>query len=290
MRGDFPEFTGVGEAQRFKDGFDEIVAVDDKRVFMKTKNPIPDFIAWHTGAGYHIFYYGPSEYLQKVGSEGYTKDPLGGGPYTVSDWKPGERLLLERWDDFWGDTAWYHKPQHQELELILTTDEAARFAMIKSDQVDMVVNIPYAVAEKLARSEEAIGRGINPGKGDIWTTAVGATGNMSIVFETLFCPLDCAEKPDPSESKPWDDIRVREALELAVDKVAISRDAHFGFTNPMGGLWFSGSFGYRPELPVSEFNPEKARQLLEEAGYGDGIDADVYYAPFTNLPGPRHVA
>ena len=74
---------------------------------------------------------------------------------------------------------------------------------------------------------------------------------------------------------------------MAIDKIAIVETAHHGFTTPMGGLWFTGSFGFQSDIPVSPYDPERARQLLQEAGYGDGFEVEVYYGPFVNSPGQR---
>ena len=53
----------------------------------------------------------------------------------------------------------------------------------------------------------------------------------------------------------------------------------------MAGLWFSGTVGYRPELEVSPYDPEKAKELLADAGYPDGFDFDVYWGPWAATPG-----
>ena len=285
-RGDFsPDFTGHLSANRFKEQIQEVEMISDKEVFIRTVSPSPDFIAFYSGSGYHQVHVGHSAYLQEVGVAAFEEKPSGGGPYSVSLWKPGERIVLERWDDFWGDTPWYHSPQHETLEIIQSTDTAARFALLRSGQVDAVVNIPYVVAKDIARSEDFEGRGINPDQGDIWTLTVGSTGNYNIDFVNLMS--DALDPPTAEEVKPFDDIRVREAFELAIDKRAISENAHFGFTTPMGGLWFSGSFGHQPAIEVSEYDPERAKALLAEAGYADGFSADVYYGPFVNSPGQR---
>ena len=278
-----PNFVAFDD-QRFIEAVEGVEIIDDKHVKIKTFSPFPDFIAWHTGMGYHIHHYGDSEHIQAVGEAGFNDNPSGGGPYTVDEWKPGERIVFERWEDFWGDTDWYHKPQHQSLEIILNVDAPSRFALLKSEQADIVVNIPYISARDIDRSEEFVARGVNPGRGGIWTQTIRGTGNMNIDFMNVMCIIDCAEKPTLEEVKPFDDIRVREALEIAVDKVAISENAHYGFTTPQTGIWFSNSFGYI-DRPVSEFNPERAKQLLEEAGYGDGFKSKVYYGPFVNSPG-----
>ena len=285
-RGDYsPEFTGHLSANRFKEQIGEIEVISDKEVMINTVSPVPDFVAFYSGSGYHQVHMGNSAYLQQVGVDEFEKNPSGGGPYTVSLWRPSERIELERWDDFWGDTPWYHAPQHESLEIILSTDAAARYGLLRSDQVDAVVNIPYVVAKDIPRSEDFDARGINPDQGDQWTQTIRSTGNYNIDFVNLM--TDSLNPPTPEEVKPFDDIRVREAFELAIDKIAIVETAHHGFTTPMGGLWFTGSFGFQSEIPVSPYDPDRARQLLADAGYADGFEVEVYYGPFVNSPGQR---
>ncbi len=287
-RGDHkPEFTGHWAAARFQDQIEEVQVFDDKRGFVKTTKPTPDFVAWYTGAGYHQFWLSSADYLQKVGVDGYEEAPLGGGPYTVSLWKAGERIVLERWEDFWSDTDVYHKPQHETLEVIVSPDEAARFALIKSNQVDMVVNIPYATAREIPQSEDFAGRGINPEQGsDIWTQTIVGTGQYVLHFPNMFAGKDAQDKPGPGDHAPFDDVRVREALEIAIDKQAISDQIHYGFSFPMGGLFFIGGFAYR-DLPIAPYDPERAKELMVEAGYADGFSTDIYFGPYVNIPGVR---
>jgi peptide/nickel transport system substrate-binding protein len=289
MRGDFaPAFKGHwNRASRFPPLIGEVEVIDATHAFIKTKKPVGALHIWYKGAGYHSVHFGPPHYLQKVGGPGYEKEPSGGGPYVVKEWKPGDRLVLERWDDFWGDSPWYHKPQHKTLELLLVPDASSRFALLKSRQVDVAVNIPYNIAKDLPQSESLGGRGINPNKGDVWTQTITASGNYKLVCVDLQAIKDAPNKPTPEELKPFDDIRVREAMELALNKVAISEKAHFGLTKPMAGLWFTDSFGYRPGLPVSPYDPSRAKQLLKEAGYANGFSTAIYYGPFVNSPGIR---
>jgi ABC-type transport system substrate-binding protein len=287
MRGDLaPKFKGHwNRASRFQPLIEEVQVVDEKHAFIRTKKPVGDIHIWYTGAGYHAVHFGPPHYLEKVGAQGYEKAPTGCGPYVVKEWQPGDRMVLERWDDFWGDSPWYHKPQHKILEIMLAPDAAARYALLKSKQVDVAVNLPYNVAKDLPGSAALGQRGLNPQKGDVWTQTITATGNYNLVFVNLQAIKDSPNKPTPEELKPFDDIRVREAMELALNKPAISEKAHFGLTRPLGGLWFSNSFGYRPDLPVSPYDPARARQLLKEAGYPNGFATTIYYGPFVNSPG-----
>ena len=285
-RGDYsPEFTGHLSANRFKEQIGEVEVISDKEVMIRTVSPVPDFVAFYSGSGYHQVHIGNSAYMQEAGVDEFEKNPSGGGPYTVSLWRPSERIELQRWDDFWGDTAWYHAPQHEAMEIILSTDPAARYGLLRSGQVDAVVNIPYVVSKEIPRSEDFDARGINPDQGDQWTQTIRSTGNYNIDFVNLMS--DSLSPPTAEEVKPFDDIPVREAFELAIDKKAISDTAHFGFTTPMGGLWFTGSFGFQSDIPVSPYDPDRAKELLAEAGYQDGFDVEIYYGPFVNSPGQR---
>ena len=286
QRGDFEEFQGHLSASRFLDEIEEVQIIDDKTFFVKTTKPVLDFVSYYTGSGYHQVHQGPPHILREMGSAAFEDDPQGGGPYTVKEWKPNDRVVFERWDDFWSDTPWYHKPQHEELEIILTADPAPRFALLKSGQADMIATVPYALAKDMPRSDQFTGRGINPGQDADWIQIIKATGNYNLMFPDFSATFEGdSEGRTPAQVAPFDDIRVREALEISLDKVAISGKAQFGLSEPMAGLWFTGTVGHRPELKVSPYDPEKAKQLLEEAGYGDGFTFDLYWGPWGATPG-----
>lgn len=288
MRGDYaPTFKAHRTAARFREQIDAVQVIDSKHFFVKTKRPVPEFLAFYGGIGYHTILFGPPHYYQKVGIEGYEQKPLGGGPYLLKEFKAGERAVFERWEDFWGDTPWFHKPQHKTLEIVLAPDAAARFALLMSRQADVAVNIPYALAKDLPRSETSGRRGVNPNKGRVWTQTITATGNYNLLFVNLQAIKDAPEKPAPEELKPFDDIRVREAMELALDKAAISDKAHFGLTQPMTSFWFTGSVGHRRERGVSPYDPARAKQLLAEAGYPNGFATTIHWGNFVNSPGIR---
>ena len=287
QRGDFEEFLGHMSATRFQEEIEEVQIIDDKRFFVKTVRPVLDFTAYYTGVGYHQIHQGPPHILQEMSSVEFENNPRGGGPYTVKLWNPNDRIVFERWDDFWSDSPWYHKPQHEELEILLTVDPAARFALLKSDQADMIATVSYGLASDMPRSDKYIARGINPGQGEPWVQIIKGTGNYMLGFPDVAAtvPGDAANPLTYEEALPFSDIRVREALELAVDKVAISEKAQFGFSKPMAGIWYTGTIGYRPELEVSPYDPEKAKKLLAEAGYPDGFEFDVYWGPWAATPG-----
>jgi ABC-type transport system substrate-binding protein len=271
-----PQFKGVWNGGQLRDTIQEMQVLDPHHIFIKTTRPNPFFLSQWTGIAYHLAWYGHAKYILEVGHEGYLKNPLGGGPYKVKEWKAGERIVFERWEEFWGDYPWYKKPQAQTLEILRVPDGAARFALLQSGQADVISNVPYAIAKGLPKQR---------GKG-MWVKPYEAAGHMAIVF---VIPTLVQEGTATEEERrdPTLDPRVREALELAIDKRAISERAHFGLTIPTNALYSPGSFGWRAEVgnKITPYDPERAKQLLKEAGYADGFSTTVHFGQFAGRPG-----
>ena len=95
---------------------------------VRTKSPNPVFPLEVMGHNYHFVWFGPAEYLEQVGHDGYVDAPVGSGLYSLDEFKPGERAVWSRWDDFWVDYDSWKKPQHKTMEWLLVKDEGARFS------------------------------------------------------------------------------------------------------------------------------------------------------------------
>lgn len=277
-------------------------------VFIRTKGPKPTFM-WNLGGiGYHLYWYGNPKTLL-AGPKEYEKDPKGAGPYKVAKWEPGSRILFQRWEEFWADYPHWHLPQARTMEILTVPDPAARFALLKSGQVDAVYNLPWALAKDLDRSETLGVRGVNPGKGDLWTQTYSANGSLMLTFG---CPLQVREAakapgrkdkagvdipqwtvPAVCQDSPTLKREVRRALNLAIDKKAVSAGPHFGFSKAIGSMFHAGSFASRTEervYNVSPYNPEEAKRLLADAGYGKGFELTGHFGQFAGRPGIPEMA
>ena len=275
--------------------------ISPTEIFVATKGPKPIFMWELGGNGYHGWWAGNPATLHK-GPEEYLKDPAGGGPFIIAEWDPGVRIVFDRWEDFWADYAWYHKPQYETFEMLTVPDHAARYALLKSKQADFVYNVPWPVAKGIVRSEDS-DRGINPGKGDLWTQTYMANGMLVLDFnlpyrlrqskypegrvDKLGVKINHFPFPEGFEKDPTLDSRVRQALNLAIDKRAISKGPHFGMSFPIGSIWHAGSFGARENVVFnpSPFDPEMAKRLLAEAGYSDGFEITGHFGQFAGRPG-----
>lgn len=168
-------------------------------------------------------------------------NPIGTGPYVFSEWNRGQYIRMEANPDWWGHTA---EDAHgavtiQEADFVFRGESAVRAAMVTAGEAQF--------ARFLAPEDCA-------------TTPQCETASS---VETIFLRLDTMH---PAMS----DIRIREAIGLAVDKQAIA-DQLFGGGEPASQLVGPSATGYNPDLEPYPYDMERAAQLVEEAA-ADGVD------------------
>jgi len=189
-------------------------------------------------------------YYDKVGEEGYLKQPVGTGPYKIVDWKEGQYVEIA-YNELYRGT----KPQVESAKFLAVPDGATRVAMLKAGEVDLITQTPWT--DVAALEAEGFTRSDVPQFHDI-----------ALQFALL----------DPSV--PWADVRVRQAINYAIDKEALINQLFGGV--PQEGVWLlPWELGYDPSLkPAYPFDLEKAKQLMEEAGLADGFTMPIVYASF----------
>ncbi len=219
---------------------------DPGRVRIRLKRPWPDFMTYYlsaTGAAWIV----PRKYVEKVGDEGFKKAPVGAGPYRFVTFTPGVELILEAFDQYWRKA-----PGVKRLVLKAIPDEATRLAALKRGEVDVAYAIRGALAEELRRTPRLTLKP-NVGQATFW-----------VYF---------ADQWDPKS--PWHDRRVRLAASLAIDRPAINQAETLGFSKITWSI-VPSSFEFYWQPPGSPYDPARARQLLTEAGYPNGLDAGDY--------------
>ncbi|MDO5606458.1 MAG: ABC transporter substrate-binding protein, partial [Paracoccus sp. (in: a-proteobacteria)] len=185
----------------------------------------------------------------------FVRDPVGTGPYQVTDWTPGQQIVLTRRDGYWGE-----QPAVTSATYLFRTDPAVRAAMVQTGEAD--------IAPSIAQTDAT-----NP-----------ATDFPYLNSETVYLRVDSAVAP-------MNDIRVRKAMNMAVD-----REAFVGTLLPEGtelaiAMFPPSTEGWNNQVQPWAYDLDGARALLEEAR-ADGVPVDnqiTLIARTENFPGVTEV-
>ena len=245
VRFSFGRCRGADQA-RIKERIAAVEVPDPGRIRFNLKEPWPDFPMFYvgaSGAGWVV----PRTYVGKVGEDGFKKAPVGAGPYKFVSFTPGVELVLEAFEGYWRKT-----PRVKRLVFRVIPDESTRFAALKRGEID----IAYSIRGELA--------------GEIQHTR-GLTLKATVPPAPyhLYFP----EQWDPKSL--WYDQRVRQAASLAIDRAAINQAVTLGYS-PITGSVFPNNFEFYWQPPPPVYDPERAKQLLADAGYSNGFDAGDY--------------
>lgn len=172
-----------------------------------------------------------------------TRHPVGTGPFRFVSWTEGQNVIVERNPDYWGDPA-----EIERLEFVVVTNAATRVAMLQSGEVQYIEALPPQLV-----------------------ATIEAAPNLDV----LAGPTNFLRILQLNTTKaPFDDVRVRQALNYAVDKQVLADVAYSGFATVMTAPIPASAFGHA-EQPAYDYDPERAKALLTEAGYGDGFTFTV---------------
>jgi len=186
---------------------------------------------------------------------------VGTGPFVFSEWIDGDRVVLTRNDDYWGQVAGVEQIVFRGIE-----SPTARLAELEAGSIDIALNLSPESYDIVANSDQ-----FRP---------VSAESDLVIGYLGMH-----------QANEPFDDLRVRQAFAYAIDKEAIV-DAFYGELASVANEFVPpGLFGRLNQDPYP-YDPERARELLAEAGYPDGFDTEFWYMPVSRpyYPAPRDVA
>jgi len=181
--------------------------------------------------------------------ETIASNPIGTGAFAFSDWVQGDRLELVRNDAYWGDA-----PALESATFRFISDPTAAFAAVMAEDVDAFVGFP--APENLPQFEA------DPR----FQVLVGNTEGETILSMNNQMP-------------PFDNVLVRQAVSLAIDRQAIIDGAMFGYGTPIGTHFAPHNPDYVDLIANSAHNPDHARELLAEAGFADGFTTTLKLPP-----------
>ncbi len=226
---------------------------DDNTIKFTTDPPNPDFPFLLADRSAVII--SPTAY--KKNPNDFLRYPVGTGPFKFEEWKPNDHISALLFENYWGD-----KPLVRRFVYNPIPEAAARVVVLKTGEADLVVGIPPA-------------------------DVVALKSDPNVVIEVTESPGVMENEPKQS-TPPFSNVKVRYALNQSIDKKALITGIMGGLARElnspaMPGTW--GSFEFDP-IP---YDPEKAKQLLVEAGYPNGFDCTLQVVP-GRWPGDLQVA
>lgn len=206
----------------------EATAIDETTIEFKTSQPVPILPTMMGSLGIM----GDATPMDEI-----TREPIGTGPFTLAEWTPGQRIILEPFADYWGEV-----PVVTGATYVWRSDSAVRAAMVASGEADIAPNI----AVQDATDPEMDFSFVN-------------SETSSFRIDALLPPLD--------------DVRVRKALNYALDREAMQGTLFSENVIPAAQMIVAGINGFNENLEPYPYDPEMARQLLDEAR-ADGVPVD----------------
>ena len=251
VRFSFERYQGAG-AREFRARVRQLEVVDPVTVRFHLKEPWPDFMTFYGTTATAAAIVLPKKYFEQVGADGFRQRPVGAGPYRFVSQRPGVDIVLEA-----VPTYWRHAPHVKRLVLKSVPDGTTRLAMLKSGETDFAMFLDGPEALTL--------------KGDARYTLV-ATRHASIFW------IEFADQWDPKSL--WHDKRLRLAVNHALDRKTTSEAACLGYCPPAGVI-VPRVMDFALQVAPPPYDPQKAKQLLAEAGFPNGVDA----GDFVPIPG-----
>jgi len=206
-------------------------------------------VAFLQKMAFNAFGIASPENVKKFGGGGdLFKNPVGTGPYKFVEWKPEDRIVLERFDGYWGEKA-----KTKTVVFRVIKEATARFLELQAGTVDGIDNMApddIPVAQK------------DP--------------NIQVFFRPKF---NIGYLGINRAHKPFDDVRVRQAIGYAINKKAIVESFYPPTAEVATQFIPPGIFGHSKDVPSFEYDPEKAKKLLAEAGYPKGFKTTLWVMP-----------
>ena len=257
---------------------ENVSVVNDHEVVMECHVPCPDLLFYWSEATEMIMF--SKEQWDQDGEESYETAIAGTGPYIFQERKLGESILYERAP---GD-HWVHNVDWNEMMMTWTGEEATRLAQFQAGETHLT-EVNKDLTDQLVATGSKLVRSRGPAQ-QVQVNLMGNYHGTEDASRDKYVGLGDRYNPD----LPWNDVRVRQAMNKAIDRETIKEELYKGRVTDMyvhgfyKGLpgwddtWeerFEEAYGY---------DPERARELLAEAGYADGFEANAWLFPFPGAP------
>ena len=219
---------------------DKITVVDAHTIDISTKEPLPvlpGYLSLNTSIV-------NKAWLSEKGADFAARNANGTGPFKLVEWRKGDYVKLVRSDDYWGGRALVRSATIRGIP-----DANSRVLALRKGEADIIQDLPPSLADEIKKVD-----GLR----------VSAVPSIRVHFMIL-----------RTDVKPFNDAMVRQAVNYAVNKEAITKQLLRGYGRPLTQILTPDIFGYNPDLPGYPYNPDKAKALLREAGLPKGFATEM---------------
>jgi peptide/nickel transport system substrate-binding protein len=232
----------VGAAYAFLLGtVEEIEAVSEYELQLTLSEPFAPILS-HLSHSF-VGIVSPAQ-LEGLGPDETFQKPIGTGPYEMEEWSRGESITLTVNEDYWGD-----QPSIPNARFEFIPESSALIVALETGEIDAMMRVPPQEVERLE-----------------------SASNIEVVRESSVRQIYIGLN---NEREPFNNEQVRRALNYAVDKEEIVNGLFEGYTVADAPI-VPAVFGYA-EQEVYEYDPERAQELLAEAGYPDGFEMTLHH-------------
>ncbi|HKV46370.1 MAG TPA: ABC transporter substrate-binding protein [bacterium] len=234
----------------FEDNFaliDHATATDPHTLVVSLKKPSASFLAY---ASLYAASIAPEKQITAQG-KGFWDHPVGSGPFTLTEWVKNDHILLKRNPRYWQKPY----PYLDEVRFDVLTDDNTRMLKFRSGELDIATNVPPNQVEALKR--------------------------VKGVVVKLFPQMRFDYIYYNHARKPFGDVRVRQALNYAIDRPAILKSVLFGYGHIATSM-LPQMLDWDNALKPYPFDVAKAKGLLQEAGLGSGFSTEILVASGDN--------
>ena len=182
--------------------------------------------------------------IKKYGAD-YGKHPVGTGPYQFVDWVPGDHITMVKNPDYWDKN---NGPKVDKIIVKPVPEDGTRIAMLQKGDAQFINNVPYPQAATVKDNK------------DLTLVETPSIYTYWVAMNT--------------QKKPFDNVKVRQALNYAIDKESIIKSVLSGYAHPSDSPLAPGVWGYQ-SVSTYPYDPAKAKALLAEAGYPNGFKATL---------------
>lgn len=235
------------------DVIEDVIATDDYTVDFKLTQKFAPFITY---MGYYSQFIISPTALEKYGAQ-FPQNPVGTGPYVFEKWNKGEYLQLKANKDYWGE-----KPKIETLIFKVVPDSSTRLMELQTGTVDVIKGIDPSQLEKIKQNSEL--------------------KLLTVPGANIFYTAINTQKP------PFDNVKVRQALNYAIDVDKIVSFIYEGNGTRAINALPPTVFTFDNSAGPYAYNPEKAKELLKEAGFPNGLELTlhtfIHARPYVSKP------